>query len=51
MAFGANPDWFDKLYGSTEIRDTLQNGDLGELFQSWIDAQDEYLKTRIDLYS
>jgi uncharacterized protein YbbC (DUF1343 family) len=50
MGFGAQPDWFDKLYGSTEIRDTLQNGDLGELFTSWIDAQDEFLKTRVDLY-
>lgn len=50
MAFGANNDWFDKLFGSTEIRDTLQNGDLGELFQKWIDEQDEYLKTRVDLY-
>ena len=51
MAFGANNDWFDKLFGSTEIRDTLHNGDLGELFQSWIDGQDEFLKTRVDLYS
>ena len=50
MAFGARQEWFDKLYGSTEIRDTLQNGDLGELFTSWIDAQDEFLKTRVDLY-
>ena len=50
LAFGADTSWFDKLFGSTEIRDTLRNGDLGELFQSWIDEQDEFLKTRVDLY-
>jgi len=51
MVFGSKPEWFDKLYGSTEIRDTLQNGDLGDLFTKWIDEQDEFLKTRVDLYA
>jgi len=46
----AKPSLLDKLTGSTEIRDTLKNGDLGELFQGWIDGQDEYLKTKVDLY-
>ena len=50
MAVGANPQWMDKLYGSSDIRDTLAKGDLGELFQKWIDGQDEYLKTRVNLY-
>jgi len=47
---GARPEWLDKLYGSTEVRDTLRNGDLGTLFQGWIDAQDGYLKTKVNLY-
>jgi uncharacterized protein YbbC (DUF1343 family) len=47
---GSRPEWMDKLYGSPEIRETVASGDLGEMFQGWIDAQDEYLKTRINLY-
>jgi uncharacterized protein YbbC (DUF1343 family) len=46
----ARPEWMDKLYGSPDVRDTLGSGDLGTLFQSWIDAQDEYLKTKVNLY-
>ena len=46
----ARPEWLDKLYGSSDVRDTLGNGDLGTLFQGWIDAQDEYLKTKVNLY-
>ncbi|MBQ5531751.1 MAG: DUF1343 domain-containing protein [Kiritimatiellae bacterium] len=48
---GARPEWLDKLYGSTEVRDTIRGGDLNELFQNWIDAQDEYAKTRVNLYA
>ena len=48
---GAKPEWLDRLYGSTEVRDTIRGGDLGDLFQGWIDGQDEYLKTKVDLYS
>ena len=51
MRVGERPEWLDKLYGSTELRDTLRNGDLSTLFQSWIDAQDEYVKTKVNLYN
>lgn len=51
VTVGARPEWLDKLYGSTEVRDTLRSGDLGTLFQGWIDAQDDYLKTKVNLYS
>ena len=50
MLVGAKPDWMDKLYGSSEVRDTIRHGDLGALFQGWIDGQDEFLKTRVSLY-
>ena len=50
MAVGARPEWLDKLFGSTEIRDTLKSGDLGEMFQNWIDGQDAYLQTKVNLY-
>ena len=51
MMVGARPEWMDKLFGSTEIRDTLKSGDLSEMFQNWIDGQDSYLKTRVNLYA
>lgn len=51
VKIGARPDWLDRLFGSTEIRDTLRSGDLGEMFQRWIDDQDAYLKTKVDLYA
>lgn len=47
---GSKPELLDKIFGSTEVRDTLRGGDLGEMFQSWIDGQDAYLKTKVDLY-
>ncbi|MCR5413269.1 MAG: DUF1343 domain-containing protein [Kiritimatiellae bacterium] len=50
VSFGANPEWLDKLLGSSEVRDTIRSGDLSDLFQGWIEAQDEYLKTKVDLY-
>jgi len=40
----------DRLTGSTAIRDTLSSGDLSELFQNWIDGQDEFLPSKVDLY-
>jgi len=46
----AKPKLIDQLTGSTEIRDTIESGDLSELFQSWIDGQDEFLKSKVDLY-
>ena len=45
-----NAKLLDRLNGSNEIRETLDHGELGDLFQSWIDAQDEFLKTKVDLY-
>lgn len=51
LAVKARPEWYDKLFGSTEIRDTLRIGDLSELFQGWIEAQDKYLETKVNLYS
>ena len=50
VTIGARPEWLDKLYGSTEVRDTLRSGELSSLFQGWIDAQDDYLKTKVNLY-
>ena len=47
---GARKEWLDKLFGSTEVNDVLSGGDLGAMFQKWIDAQDEYLATRVNLY-
>ncbi len=51
MLVGARPDWLDKLYGSDEVRQAIASGDLNGLFQSWIEAQDAYLETKVDLYS
>ena len=51
LRVGERPAWLDKLYGSTEVRDTIRSGDLSTLFQGWIDAQDEYVKTKVDLYN
>lgn len=50
VEFNARRDWMDKLYGSSEIRDTIRGGDLGEMFQGWIEAQDGYMSTKVDLY-
>ena len=47
---GSRPEWLDKLMGSTEVRDTLRSGDLSALFQRWIEGQDEYLKTKVNIY-
>ncbi len=51
VTVGGRPEWMDKLFGSTEIRDTIRSGELGTMFQSWIEGQDEFLKTKVDLYS
>lgn len=47
---GARPEWMDKLYGSSDIRDTLEHGSLTRLFERWIDGQDRFLESRVDLY-
>lgn len=51
ISVGAKPEWLDKLFGSRELRDTLEGGDLNNLFTDWIMAQDDYLKTKVDLYA
>lgn len=48
---GGRDEWFDKLNGSTQVRDAFAAGDLSAMFQSWIDDQDRYLETKINLYS
>ena len=50
MAEGARPEWLDKLTGSSDIRAALAAGDLEPLFHAWIAGQDEYLKSRVNLY-
>jgi len=50
LEVGARPEWLDRLMGSREIRATLAGGSLDTLFKSWIDAQEEFLKTRVDIY-
>ena len=52
---GARPEWFDKLYGSSEVREMLEtekakDGDLDFIFQNWMEGQDDYLRTKVDLY-
>ncbi len=49
---GSNPGLLDNIFGSSDVTDILKGGDidLGDIFQSWIDGQDEYLKTKVDLY-
>ena len=51
LTTGGRPEWLDKLFGSTEFRDTLRSGELSSMFQHWIDDQDVYLKTKVDLYA
>ncbi len=51
VVIGARPEWLDKLYGTRTVRETLTgSGDLGTLFQNWIEAQDAYLQTKVNLY-
>lgn len=47
---GARPERLDKIFGSDEFRVSLSNGNLSELFISWIEKQDAYLETRVNLY-
>ena len=51
MAENARVDWLDKLVGSYALSDAIANKNLSALFQSWIDAQDAYLPTKVDLYA
>ena len=51
MSENARTEWLDKLVGSTGLRDALASKNLSDLFQTWIDDQDAYLPTKVDLYS
>ena len=46
----ARPEWLDKLFGSTCLRDAYEAHDLSTLFQSWLEEQDAYLAKRVNLY-
>ena len=47
---GGRNEWFDKLNGTDEVRRALFADDLSPLFRMWIDDQDKYLESKIDLY-
>ena len=51
VQIGSKPDHLDKLMGTETVRNAIVRDDLGDLFQSWIDAHDEFEKTRVCLYS
>ena len=51
VRIGSKPDHLDKLMGTEVVRNAIERDDLGDLFQSWIDAHDEFEKTRVCLYS
>lgn len=51
MMAGSRPEWFDKLFGTSSVRNALRGDRMSELFQGWIDAQDAYLAERVDLYA
>ena len=50
MAAGARPEWLAKLMGTDSVLRAIENDDLGGLFASWIEGQDEYLPRRVDNY-
>ena len=51
MSVGSRPEWLAKLAGSKAIEVALRRGNLEEMFQSWIAAQDTYLPSRVNLYT
>lgn len=48
---GSKPEHLDKLMGTKTVRNAVERDDLGDLLQSWVDAHDEFEKTRVCLYS
>ncbi len=51
MAINARPEWMNQLCGTSKVYDTIHTaGDLNELFVDWITGQDEFIKTRVNLY-
>ena len=47
---GFNAEWFDKLYGGPATRESFERREFSEMFASWIEGQEEFLKTRISIY-
>ncbi len=47
----SRPEWMDKLFGTSDVAKALKSGDIDSLFRKWIDAQDAYVPTRVNLYS
>lgn len=49
----SRPEWIDKLLGTATVRAAIEHGgdSLSPLFQSWIDAQDDYLAQKVNLYA
>ena len=47
---GARPEWFDKLMGTASVREAIRADALSDLFSGWIESQDEFLSSRVDLY-
>ena len=50
MQAQSRPEWFDKLFGTSTVREAMHGDALSHLFQEWIDAQDAYLADRVNLY-
>ena len=52
MAINAKYEWMDALCGTAKVCELIRTGgDLNDLYQSWIEEQDEYLKTKVNLYA
>jgi uncharacterized protein YbbC (DUF1343 family) len=47
---GGRDEWFDKLYGTDEVRSAVLAGEHTLLFSSWLDEQNAYLESKVDLY-
>jgi hypothetical protein len=45
-----DPSVLDRLMGTAGVRKAVESGELGALFQGWIDAHDEFEKTKVCLY-
>ena len=50
ISTGSHPDVLDRLMGTDLVRKPVESGSLGALFQSWIDAHDEFESTKVCLY-
>ena len=50
VSAGSRPEILDRLMGTAKVRRAVESGELGELFQGWIDAHDEFEKTKVCLY-